>query len=181
MEKKDTTKGILIAAVVVLLLIVIALIAIMLSQSQKQIQLLTQPQPHQKSQQKTQLPSQIQPPPPETKQNIKITGKKGLSTLNIYLKSNPTEKSEYYSVYRYGYKSEDSLNMAIFSDLSKIDKKCKFLSRTTVDMNSLIYTDWNAYPSETLKRGEEVLTQGYRYVYFVAQDDGDYSNPIIFK
>lgn len=178
MEKKDNIKSILIAAVIVLLLIIIALLAIMLSQSQKQTQLKTQ-QPLQQSQQ--QRSSQIQPPPVELKKNIEIIGKQGLSTLNIYLKSNPTEKSKYYSVYRYGYKSEDSLNMAIFSDMSKIEKKCKFLSRTTVDSNSLIYTDWNAFPSETLKRGEKVITQGYRYVYFVAQDDGDFSNPIIFK
>lgn len=118
---------------------------------------------------------------PPTKRDIEIYGKEGLSTLNIYLKSNPSEKGQYYSVYRFKHKYEDKPNMLDLDTLSEIKRHCTFLVRTIPGTNSLIYTDWEAHPSKTTKYGEDIITQGYGYIYFVAQDDGDFSHGLAFE
>jgi hypothetical protein len=113
------------------------------------------------------------PPVPEPQGNIRIRGETGTGWFStsymIYLQSNPTESSGYYSVWRYVYDpSNYYYKVSDFDSLDKIKERCTFLGRRAIDANSLIYSDVG------VQRNND-------YVYVVTQDDNDFSNPLQFK
>ena len=116
------------------------------------------------------------PPPKEAVGDIVIQGKSGLAGSffpspyqEIYLKANPTDTNGFYSIYRYEYNPSDYFfNPDDFNTLGEIKEKCKWLGRKAPDSNSLIYKEFS-------------LPEGSDFLYFLCQDDGDYSNAAHFK
>jgi hypothetical protein len=106
-------------------------------------------------------------------QNIKIAGKTGATTYNVYIESNPTDVNGYYGIYRRVYDPIDYyfFDPTNFDTINEIKRNCNFLVRKQADSNSLLYTDWDV----------SVLSNDkYYYLYVVTQDDGDFSNCVIF-
>ena len=102
--------------------------------------------------------------------NIRIDGKAGMMTYNIYIESNPSESNGYYSIYRLVYNSKQyKFDPSDFDTLSEIRRQCDFCVRKQPDANSLVYTDWDVGTEEN-----------FNYLYIVTQDDGDFSEPVIF-
>jgi hypothetical protein len=108
------------------------------------------------------------------KQNIRIAGKTGAMTYNVYIDSNPTDVNGYYAIYRGVYDAIDYnfFDPKNFDTIDEIRRNCNFVVRKQADSNSLLYTDWDVSVSSNDK---------YYYLYVVAQDDGNFSNYIIFK
>jgi len=114
------------------------------------------------------------PPRPEPECSIRIRGREQAGLLfspaayNIYLESNPTDFNNYYTVWRLKYDpSEYFFDAKDFDTSDEIKERCTLVIRTTPDTNSLIYSDSSA-------------SRQFDYVYFVSQDDGDWSNPVRF-
>ena len=108
-----------------------------------------------------------------TKQNIRIAGKTGALTYNVYIESNPTDANGYYSIYRLVYDAISyKYDPMSFDSIPEIRRNCDFLVRKQTDSNSLLYTDWDVSVSSNDK---------FYYLYVVTQDDGDFSRCVIFK
>jgi len=116
------------------------------------------------------------PPPPEPESDITIEGKSGHAGSifptyyqEIYLKANPTDINGFYSIYRYQYDPSDYFfDPNDFDTLAEIKEKCKWIGRKAPDSNSLIYKEFN-------------LPENSDFLYFVSQDNGDFSNAAHIK